>query len=171
MSPFEAAMIVCFGVSWPVAIWKTLKTRQVHGKSVAFLALVASGYGFGILHKALHAFDWVILLYAFNCLMVLTELGLCLMYGARPMGKHAGAEATADTLFCEVGDIDARPPPSIDTPSRMRDGAPAGNSGREWFGPPAGIQLPPNQFLPESTTTVPNLSHPSTANSRRPIHA
>lgn len=54
------AMAICFGVSWPVAIWKTLKTKGVNGKSVTFLALVARGYDFGIIHNALHNFDWVI---------------------------------------------------------------------------------------------------------------
>ena len=96
MSPFEAAMIVCFGVSWPVAIWKTLQTKHVHGKSLAFLALVACGYGFGIIHKALHNFDWVIFLYGFNFSMVLTELGLCLIYGSRHKNPQAAA---ADTLL------------------------------------------------------------------------
>lgn len=91
-------MIICFGVSWPVAIWKTIKTKHVHGKSLMFLTLVASGYGFGMIHKALHNFDWVIFLYAFNFLMVLTEIGLCLIYGKR---NRALSEdyASAETLF------------------------------------------------------------------------
>lgn len=101
MSPFEAAMIICFGGSWPVAIWKTLKTKQVHGKSLIFLALVASGYGFGMIHKALHNFDWVIFLYAFNFLMVLTELGLCAVYGKQRNNELFDPNATADTLFDE----------------------------------------------------------------------
>jgi len=92
-------MIICFGVSWPVAIWKTLKTKQVHGKSLVFLALVASGYGFGMIHKSLHNFDWVIFLYGFNFLMVLTELSLCLVYGKRNKDNVFDFEATADTLF------------------------------------------------------------------------
>jgi hypothetical protein len=45
MSVFEAGMIVCFGISWPVAILKTLKTRSVAGKSRTFLVLVLAGYG------------------------------------------------------------------------------------------------------------------------------
>lgn len=99
MSPFEAAMIICFGVSWPVAIWKTLKTKHVHGKSLTFLILVASGYGFGMIHKALHHYDWVIFLYVFNFLMVLTEIGLCLVYGKRNKDNVFDFDATADTLF------------------------------------------------------------------------
>lgn len=96
-------MIICFGVSWPVAIWKTWETKQVHGKSLIFLALVASGYGFGMIHKALHNFDWVIVLYGFNLLMVLTELGLCLAYGKQSKAARFDPNATADTLFGEGG--------------------------------------------------------------------
>ena len=80
MSIFEAGMVLCFGVSWPVAIIKTLKTKAVHGKSTLFLTLVLSGYALGILHKAIYNLDYVIILYLFNFSMVLTELCLCLHY-------------------------------------------------------------------------------------------
>ena len=99
MSPYEAAMIICFGVSWPVAIWKTIKTKHVHGKSLTFLALVASGYGFGMIHKAVNNFDWVIFLYAFNFLMVLAEIGLCLFYGKQNRSGLFDANATVEALF------------------------------------------------------------------------
>lgn len=124
MSAFEAAMIICFGISWPVAIWKTLKTRQVHGKSIAFLTLIASGYGFGVLHKTIHAFDWIILLYAFNFVMVLTELGLCLIYGTRRNEEVAHQEATADTLFCDDNALAVSPAQEFVSPAhRYRDTA------------------------------------------------
>ena len=32
MSPFEALMLICFGLSWPVSILKALRTK-VSGKS------------------------------------------------------------------------------------------------------------------------------------------
>ena len=33
MSIFEVMMLVCFGVSWPISIAKSLRTRFVRGKS------------------------------------------------------------------------------------------------------------------------------------------
>jgi hypothetical protein len=76
MSIFEIGMLVCFGVSWPVSIAKTLRTQTVAGKSPVFLAIVCLGYGFGIAHKMLHSPDWVTLLYALNLMMVAFDLGL-----------------------------------------------------------------------------------------------
>jgi hypothetical protein len=83
MSIFEAAMLVCFGLSWPISIAKSLRTKVVSGKSPLFMAIVCVGYVSGIIHKALYAFDWVILLYTVNLMMVLVDLALYRRY-ARP---------------------------------------------------------------------------------------
>lgn len=80
MSIFEALMLVCFGISWPFAVAKTYKTKNVKGKSSLFLLLVIFGYIFGIIHKILYSFDYVIFLYVFNCLMVLFDLILYFRY-------------------------------------------------------------------------------------------
>ena len=86
MSVFEIAMLVCFGAAWPVSIWKSLRTRQVAGKSLFFLVIVFVGYIAGILHKIVFRYDLVIWLYALNALMVLTDIVLYLrnrMYHVR----------------------------------------------------------------------------------------
>lgn len=44
----EAAMLVCFGSSWPFSIAKALRTKTVKGKSPVFLTLIILGYVFGI---------------------------------------------------------------------------------------------------------------------------
>ncbi len=80
MSFFEALMLVCFGVSWPVSIFKSLRTRVVHGKSPLFMAIVCLGYMSGIAHKLLVSYDWVIVLYALNLLMVATDLSLYYLF-------------------------------------------------------------------------------------------
>lgn len=80
MSIFEALMLVCFGASWPFAVVKTYRTKNVKGKSSLFLSLVILGYLFGIIHKILYNFDYVIFLYVFNCLMVLLDLILYFKY-------------------------------------------------------------------------------------------
>ncbi len=110
MSMFEAGMIICFGVSWPVAIRKTLKTKSVHGKSRMFLFLVLGGYGLGILHKIFFSLDFVLLLYLFNFTMVLIEIGLCFRYRKSPLSVAAGAfneseYSAADTLLAEPASV------------------------------------------------------------------
>ena len=40
MSVFEAGMMVCFGISWPVAALKTYRCKCVHGKSIHFSMLI-----------------------------------------------------------------------------------------------------------------------------------
>jgi uncharacterized membrane protein YbjE (DUF340 family) len=78
VSVFEIGMLVCFGAAWPVSIWKSLKTRQVAGKSLPFLVIVLVGYAAGILHKIVFRFDPVIYLYILNALMVTIDIILYL---------------------------------------------------------------------------------------------
>ena len=80
MSIFEAGMLVCFGVSWPISIAKSLRTRIVAGKSPLFMAVLCCGYAFGILHKLLYSMDAVIGLYALNLVLVATDLTLYFKY-------------------------------------------------------------------------------------------
>jgi len=75
-------MLLCFGISWPISIAKSLRTRVVAGKSPLFMAIVCLGYLSGIAHKALVSFDWVIALYALNLMMVATDLYLYVRYSS-----------------------------------------------------------------------------------------
>ena len=80
MSIFEIGMLMCFGASWPFAVAKTYKTKNVKGKSILFLSLVFIGYIFGILHKIVYKPDLVIILYALNGLLVLADIILYFRY-------------------------------------------------------------------------------------------
>lgn len=79
---FEAAMLICFRLSWPFSILKSWRTRNVDGKSPVFLALVFAGYVTGVIAKLLYARvlgkrpEWLTALYAFNGLLVLIDLTL-----------------------------------------------------------------------------------------------
>ncbi len=83
MSIFEALMLICFGVSWPVSIIKTLRTRIVAGKSPLFMAIVCLGYISGIVHKSLCSRDWIMALYIVNAALVATDLALYFVYARR----------------------------------------------------------------------------------------
>ena len=84
LSVFEAVMLLCFGASWPFAIYKSWKTGQVGSKSLVFLVLVLLGYGAGIVHKLLYSPDLVLSLYVLNALMVTTEIALYVRNSRRP---------------------------------------------------------------------------------------
>jgi len=83
MSFFEMLMLVCFGISWPVSIYKSLKTRIVAGKSPIFMVIVMLGYAAGITHKIIYSRDWVIILYCLNLLLVGADLVLYFRYSKR----------------------------------------------------------------------------------------
>lgn len=84
-------MLVCFGASWPFSIAKSLRTKQVGGKSPVFMSLILLGYACGIAHKLLNPppasapalVTHVVWLYAFNLLIVAIDLGLYLKYRAK----------------------------------------------------------------------------------------
>ncbi len=80
MSIFEAGMMVCFGVSWPIAAYKTFKAKCTGGKSFAFSCLILTGYILGITHKILYSLDWVILLYILNMIFLLLDMFLYWKY-------------------------------------------------------------------------------------------
>ena len=87
MSIFEAGMLICFGASWPAAVAKTYRTKNVKGKSRLFLWLVIIGYICGMIHKVLANFDWVFYLYVVNAILVSTDLILVYRYKALPENK------------------------------------------------------------------------------------
>ena len=70
MSIFEIIMLLCFGAAWPFSIHKSIVSKSVTGKSLAFLLIVWVGYLAGILHKIFYHPDIVIVFYAINLTMV-----------------------------------------------------------------------------------------------------
>lgn len=76
MSPFEIIMLACFGISWPISVLKSLKTKSTTGKSILFMTAILIGYIAGILHKVFFSPDFVILIYIFNLIMVSVDVTL-----------------------------------------------------------------------------------------------
>jgi hypothetical protein len=83
MTMFEAVMLICFGISWPVSILKAIRTKVVAGKSPLFMAIVILGYLSGIIHKCVYSMDWIIALYALNLILVAVDLSLYYLYSPR----------------------------------------------------------------------------------------
>ena len=73
----ETIMIICFGLSWPNNVLKSLRSRTAKGKSLAFLLLIEVGYIFGIIGKFItHSFNLATIFYFINFAMVLVDICL-----------------------------------------------------------------------------------------------
>ena len=85
MNIFEAGMLLCFGASWPAAVLKTYRTKNVEGKSVLFLFLILIGYICGMINKVLNfGYDFVFWLYVLNFALVFCYFVLYFRYKKRP---------------------------------------------------------------------------------------
>lgn len=88
MSQFlEAVMVVCFGISWPVNIAKSWRTRSARGKSLAFLLFIFIGYICGIAAKLISGnITYVFVFYVINLLMVGADI--CLYFRNRRLDSR-----------------------------------------------------------------------------------
>ncbi len=85
MGIWEAIMMLAFGLSWPMAIWKTIKAKNPAGKSLFFAWLIMFGYVAGIINKFV-SYDprnfWVVWLYGANLAMVAFDTIMVYYYRA-----------------------------------------------------------------------------------------
>ena len=76
---FETLMLICFGISWPFNIAKSLKSRTAKGKSLQFELCVVIGYLFGICGKFVSGnISYVLVVYALDVTMVTFDIILTL---------------------------------------------------------------------------------------------
>lgn len=76
-SYFEAAMLICFGLSWPVNIAKSLRSKTAKGKSIFFEILVITGYILGVIGKIISGnINWVLAIYFLDIFMVAVDLSI-----------------------------------------------------------------------------------------------
>jgi len=73
----EAFMVICFGISWPFSIIKSIKSKTAKGKSLLFMSFVLVGYAFGIGSKlASDNITYVFFFYVLNFVMVASDIAL-----------------------------------------------------------------------------------------------
>jgi CDP-diglyceride synthetase len=73
----ESAMIICFGLSWPMSIIRSVRSRSTKGKSLMFMCFIAFGYLCGIASKLMtHTYNLAFWFYFPNVIMVCTDIGL-----------------------------------------------------------------------------------------------
>ena len=71
-------MILAFGASWPMNVFKSWKSRSTQGNSLAFLILIFTGYLCGITGKLMaEQINWFVLsFYSLNTCMVAGDIVL-----------------------------------------------------------------------------------------------
>jgi hypothetical protein len=94
---FETFMIISFGISWPVSISKSIKSRTAKGKSFVFMLFVLFGYACGITSKLLKGnLTYVFIFYVLNFMMV--AIDLCLYYRNSKLDALKNKEESGATL-------------------------------------------------------------------------
>lgn len=67
----EFIMLACFGLSWPISVYKSITSKSAKGKSCVFIVAIIVGYIAGIVGKIYSGqINFVLALYCFNLLMV-----------------------------------------------------------------------------------------------------
>lgn len=88
---FEMMMLICFGLSWPLSVVKSYRSRTAKGKSVFFQIAILVGYVCGMLSKiAGDNINYVLALYILNFLMV--SVDLCLYFRNKKLDEIADAQ-------------------------------------------------------------------------------
>ena len=94
---FELFMIVYFGVSWPLNIYKAWKARTTRGSSVQFYFLILAGYLCGITSKIIKhcsgvpTAGYVWFFYILNSVIV--SAGIAVWFRNRRLDRNAGLPA------------------------------------------------------------------------------
>lgn len=89
MSIFEAGMLFCFGLAWPINLINSYRSRTAKGKNPLFTIVVIIGYLSGITHKLIFGRDIVLVLYIINLIMITADL--CLYFRNRKLDKEREA--------------------------------------------------------------------------------
>lgn len=93
MTPiFEFIMLACFGLSWPISVYKSLTSHSTKGKSVVFICAIIIGYISGIIGKLLNGQrNYVLVLYIINLIMVSIDLILYFINRKQETPQHRHA--------------------------------------------------------------------------------
>lgn len=71
----EAVMLICFGFSWPLNVYRNIKSHTAKGMSIAFILLIMTGYIAGITAKIVcNNFSYVLAVYFINLAFVSVNL-------------------------------------------------------------------------------------------------
>lgn len=86
---FESMMLLCFGISWPVSVYKSYTSKSTKGKSVVFTIAILLGYICGILGKIIGGnINYVLCLYVINFCIVCIDFALYFVNRQRELAEE-----------------------------------------------------------------------------------
>ena len=86
----EMIMLLCFGISWPISVYKSIKSKSTKGKSVVFIMAIIVGYCAGIMGKVLNnQINYTLALYCMNLCIVSFDLALYFYNKSREKNSRA----------------------------------------------------------------------------------
>lgn len=92
----EAAMLICFGCSWPMNLIKNIKCKSAKSMSLPFILLITAGYIAGISAKLItHQINYVLVVYILNIIIV--SLNIAVYFYNRRLDKKS------DVKIIQVG--------------------------------------------------------------------
>lgn len=101
---FEVFMLICFGISWPISVIKSIRSKSAEGKSVVFTCVITVGYICGIISKiAANNVTYVLWLYVINLVIVLVDLVITIINKTRKKNVTAHS-VNADIAEKNVND-------------------------------------------------------------------
>ena len=84
----EALMLICFGFSWPLNVYRNIKSHTAKGMSIAFILLIMTGYIAGISAKILcNNFSYVLAVYFVN--LAIVSINLLVYFRNRKLDRKA----------------------------------------------------------------------------------
>ena len=90
----ETIMLICFGLSWPINVYKNIRARTAKSMSLGFILLIIVGYIAGITAKILMGrINYVLAVYVLNLAIVTVNLVVYLIN--RNLDKAATLHAHA----------------------------------------------------------------------------
>lgn len=97
---FEAAMLVCFGFSWPINVVKAYRARTAKSTSLAFIFLIITGYVAGITAKIINQqFNYVLAVYFLNLVIVFSNVVVYFRNSALDKKAEAEIKPSAKTMI------------------------------------------------------------------------
>lgn len=93
-SILETVMLICFGFSWPLNLYKAYKARTAKSTSLPFILLIITGYIAGITAKFIKGISLatIYLPIAYFLNLIIVSLNLVVYFRNRALDKKAENE-------------------------------------------------------------------------------
>lgn len=103
---FEAIMLICFGLSWPMSVYKNIKAKTAKSMSLPFILLITFGYVAGISAKFIsHNISYVLVVYIINIAIV--SVNIVVYFINKNYDKKAAMREVAEIKYSDNSKVRA----------------------------------------------------------------